>query len=231
MYCVRVLKYYTTTFRRMPMKKRNLFIILGIILVAALAICLSSCSNENNPPEPTATVDPFDDPTVTYDAQQWVAGELKFTSDKEYDVPVYNVDTDCVFTNTTTGTTYTVPAFWNGGTEWIVRYALTEKGDWTWKTTCTDAENAGLNGKEGTLKCGAYKGDLDIYKHGFIKTEKGKHYFMYADGTPFFYLGDTHWSLPMEDLDGIGKGITAEEAEKNGITSQFEYIMDYRAKQ
>ncbi|MBQ3848791.1 MAG: DUF4038 domain-containing protein, partial [Clostridia bacterium] len=34
-----------------------------------------------------------------------------------------------------------------------------------------------------------------------------------------------------EDLDGIGKGITEEDAQKYGITSQFKYIMDYRAQQ
>ena len=38
----------------------------------------------------------------------------------------------------------------------------------------------------------------EIYKHGFIK-EDGKH-FSYNDGTPFFYLGDTHWTMLLEPI-------------------------------
>ena len=53
---------------------------------------------------------------------------------------------------------------------------------------------------------------------------------MYDDGTPFFYLGDTHWTLALEEIDGIGD-ITEELAAEYGITSQFKYIMDYRAEQ
>jgi len=43
------------------------------------------------------------------------------------------------------------------------------------------------------------KGDLDIYKHGFIQAEAGCKYMTYADGTPFFYLGDTHWGMYREE--------------------------------
>ncbi len=211
----------------MKNKKILRMIALATVITAAVC-CFGGCTNA--PQTPSPTVDPFDDPNVTYDAQQWVANEIVFTADKEYEEPVYSTTFEAVFTNTTTGTTYTVPGFWNGGTEWIIRYALTEKGDWIYKTTFSDETDSGLNGKEGTLKCGAYKGELDIYKHGFIKTETGKHYFMYADGTPFLYIGDTHWSLPMEEYDGIGD-IEQDVADQYGITSQFKYIMDYRANQ
>jgi hypothetical protein len=61
---------------------------------------------------------------------------------------------------------------------------------------------------------------------------------MYDDGTPFFYLGDTHWTLALEEIDSYGSvetqkvaGITKEIADQYGITSQFKYIMDYRAEQ
>ena len=115
-------------------------------------------------------------------------------------------------------------------------------GDWTWTTSCTDETNTGLNGISGEVTCVEYTGELDIYKHGFVKTEDGVRYFMYDDGTPFFYLGDTHWTLPMENIDGINPNyedasnysrvlISQETADEYGITSMFKYIMDYRAEQ
>lgn len=168
-------------------------------------------------------------PTIP-SVQRWVASEMDFVSDKEYDTPVYEVDLDVVFTHSKSGKTLKIPAFWDGGKCWTVRFALTEIGEWSWKTLCTDEGNEGLHGQSGEVTCTAYTGDLAIYQHGFLRTEKGKRYFMYADGTPFFYLGDTHWSLPMEELDGTG-GLQEDIAKSKGITSQFEYIMDYRAEQ
>ncbi len=162
--------------------------------------------------------------------QRWVAAEIDLTSDREYDTPVYTVELDVTFTHKKTGKALTLPAFWDGGKRWTVRFALTETGDWSWKTTCSDTAITGLHGNTGQVTCAPYTGDLAIYKHGFLKAESGKPYFMYADGTPFFYLGDTHWTLPMEELDGTG-GLTEGIAEAKGITSQFRHIMDYRAAQ
>ncbi|MBQ2881939.1 MAG: DUF4038 domain-containing protein [Clostridia bacterium] len=170
--------------------------------------------------------------------QKYMAYEIDFVSDKEYEAPVYNVEMDVVFTNKATGTSLTLPAFWDGGTSWKVRYALTEVGTWTWETSCSDESNTGLHGLSGEVECVEYVGNLDIYKHGFVKTEEGKNYFVYDDGTPFFYLGDTHWTLPMENIDGVNTDpycervyVPQEIADLYGITSMFKHIMDYRAKQ
>jgi hypothetical protein len=70
-----------------------------------------------------------------------------------------------------------------------------------------------LHNKTGTLSCNAYTGNLDIYKHGFITTRPSIRYFTYADRTPFFYLGDTHWNMPANSLDN------------------FRYIIDKRIQQ
>ncbi len=175
---------------------------------------------------------------IKLDTEVWVACEIEFTSDKTYDDPVYTVDMDAVFYNEKTGTVLTVPAFWDGGKSWKVRFAPTEVGEWSFYTVCTDTANSGLHHRGGKVTCKEYSGDLDIYKHGFIKTERGKNYFMYADGTPFFYLADTHWTLALEEIDSYGSvetqkfaGITKELADQYGVTSQFKYIMDHRAEQ
>lgn len=91
-------------------------------------------------------------------------------------------------------------------------------------------------GRTGKVFCTEYSGDLDIYKHGFVTTEYGKKYFTYADGTPFFYLGDTHWSLGDETVDMVkticekrtSQGFTVFQSEPigaafdmtNGITEE-----------
>ena len=172
------------------------------------------------------------------ETEKWVACEIEFESSKEYENPVYTVDTDVVFYNKTSGTALKLPAFWDGGKAWKVRFAPTEVGEWSFYTVCTDTANSGLHHRGGSVICKEYSGDLDIYKHGFVKTEPGKNYFMYDDGTPFFYLGDTHWTLALEEIDSYGSvetqkfaGITKEIADQYGITSQFNYIMDYRAEQ
>lgn len=172
------------------------------------------------------------------ETEKWVACEIEFESSKEYENPVYTVDTDVIFYNKSSGTALKVPAFWDGGLSWKVRFAPTEVGEWSFYTVCTDTANSGLHHRGGSVLCKEYSGNLDIYKHGFVKTEPGKNYFMYDDGTPFFYLGDTHWTLAIEEIDGYGSvetqkvaGITKEIADQYGITSQFDYIMNYRAEQ
>ena len=129
-------------------------------------------------------------------AEKWVAEEITLISDKTYADPFNDVEVDLILTNGSKE--LTVPAFWDGGNVWKVRFACTETGVWNYTTKCSDTTNAGLHNVEGALLCKEYSGDLDIYKHGFVRTEAGKSYFVYDDGTPFFYLGDTHWGLGTE---------------------------------
>ena len=213
----------------------NMKRILSLLLCAVMLLSIfASCGVETpaGPGEPTQPTEaPTEAPSNGYpNAEKWMAFEIPFESEMLYVNPVYNYDMDVVFTHTESGKSFTQPAFWCGGTKWMVRVALTELGEWTYETKCTDTANAGLHGLTGGVNCVPYSGDLEIYKRGFLKTEKGTRYFMYDDGTPFFYLGDTHWTLPVEEIDGIGN-ITQDLADEYGITSQFEYIMDVRMAQ
>lgn len=204
----------------------------------------SASQNQNGSADSTDKDDPSSpskDKEPAMQVEQWLANEITFKSSKTYTDPVYNVTLDVVFKNSKNNELLTVPAFWDGGTTWKVRFALTELGEWKYYTRCSDKTNTGLHSMSGTVDCVAYKGDLPMYKHGFVKTKSGTRYFMHDDGTPFFYLGDTHWTLPIEDYDGAGLstsdtgfysfGISQNVATQNNITSQFKYTMDYRAKQ
>jgi len=172
-------------------------------------------------PEPTSPPADISPSKVDYITTIWTALEITFTSSVNYSKPLYDAELDVVFTSPT-GITMKMPGFWDGSTTWKVRFAPTMCGIWTYKTICTDSSNAGLNGLKGKVGCNAYKGNLEIYKHGFVKTEPNTRYFMYADGKAFFYLGDTHWSMPSEQINYSGVA---------GIASQFKYIVDKRVEQ
>ncbi len=152
-------------------------------------------------------------------AETWVANELVLVSDKWYSDAYNDVDVDLILTNGTV--TYEVPGFWDGGKIWKVRFACPTAGQWTYTTVCTDTENTGLHNITNTLTCTLYSGNLDIYKHGFVTTSYGKKYFTYADGTPFFYLGDTHWSLGGETLEMV-EAITQKRVEQGYNVYQSE---------
>lgn len=161
------------------------------------------------------------DPEFQLNAQTWVANEISFTSQKTYADPFNDVDVDLVLAGN--GVKYTVPAFWNGGNTWTVRFVCPSEGVWYFKTVCTDSENTGLNGRTGKVNCTKYDGNLDIYKHGFVTSAYRQKYFTYDDGTPFFYLGDTHWSLGDETHEMV-KTICQKRAEQGFTVFQSEPI-------
>ncbi len=158
-------------------------------------------------------------PSVT--SQQWRMVEFSFTSAKKYAHPLEDLDLQATFTGPG-GVSIVRPAFWNGGNVWKIRFAPTRTGAWTMVTSCTDKGNKKLNLVTQSMQCVPYDGKLEIYQHGFLKRSENNRYFEYADGTPFFYLGDTHWIYIHERFSS---------SNKPGIPSEFKYIVDKRVQQ
>ena len=158
----------------------------------------------------------------TLSAETWRATELSFESEKTYADPFADVTLDLLLYGN--GRLYTVPGFWDGGSTWRVRFVCPATGTWQCRTVCSDETNEALHGRTAQVECTAYGGDLDIYKHGFVTTRCGEKYLTYADGTPFFYLGDTHWNFgtePMEVVSAVSakraeQGFTVWQSEPNG---------------
>ena len=181
--------------------------------------------HETDSPETnTAETEPKEEKAMTYETETWIAVDLEFKSNKVYKTnkQVY-AQFDATFTNSATGTSLTIPGFWNGGRTFIVRFAPTEEGEWEFVTSAPNDPD--LDGKTGTVTAKLYSGNLEIYKHGFVTTNGSKH-FVYADGTPFFYLGDTHWNMYQEEFDSPGP-----HAGNTGAKSHFKYIVDKRIEQ
>src|SRR4029078_10879940 len=114
-----------------------------------------------------------------------------------------------------------VPAFWAGGKTWKVRYASPAVGTHQFRSDCSDARDMGLHGVTGTVQITPYTGKNPFYKHGPIRVAADHRYFEHADGTPFFWLGDTWWMglcHRMHWPDDI-KTLAADRKEKgfNGI--------------
>jgi hypothetical protein len=129
------------------------------------------------------------------DVPQWRFTELDFEAQRAYANPYADVTLTATFTGPQ-GQTVVREAFWRGGSRWTVRFAPTAVGEWRWRTVCSSPDDAGLHGREGTLMCAAYDGPLPIYRRGFLRVSENRRHFCHADGTPFFWLGDTHWQMP-----------------------------------
>jgi hypothetical protein len=131
----------------------------------------------------------------------WGKLEIPFTSSKTYDNPVYEVrDFNVVFT-APSGRQKVVRGFWDGGTDWKVRFMPDEVGEWSWKTECSDKENTGLNTVDGSFACEENKTAEPLFQNGAIRHEPGKYYLSHSDGTPFFWLACTAWNGALKSTD------------------------------
>lgn len=148
--------------------------------------------------------------------------EIILNSNKTYKNPFMDVEINAAFTHED-GTVITLPGFWNGENEWKVRFSPNKLGKWSYIVTCTDKDNTSLC-DSGTIEAAACEPTTDLERHGYVTIVPGQRYMSYADGTPFFYLGDTHWQMP--DYERL------HECNYPGCTcgSQFKHLVDDRVK-
>ena len=91
-----------------------------------------------------------------------------------------------------------VYGFWNGGQDFIVRILATAPGTWRWTSGSTPSD-PGLAGKSGTFEAVAWsEAELEANpnRRGMVRASADGRGLEYADGTPFFLIGDTWWSVP-----------------------------------
>jgi len=144
----------------------------------------------NTRPSPSAKASPRRHVTPSTPAN--VPIELTFTARGAYADPFNQVTLDALLTDPA-GVVRRVPAFWAGGKTWKFRYASPLAGTHTFRTECNHAADAGLHGGTGGITVTAYRGKNPLYAHGPVQVAANKRHFEHADGTPFFWLGDTWW--------------------------------------
>jgi hypothetical protein len=86
------------------------------------------------------------------------------------------------------GATYEVPGFRYGDQTLCVRFAPPSRGRWNWETHSYDV---GLR-ESGTFEATVNPADTALHEHGYLVADERT--LRHADGTPFFWLGDTAWS-------------------------------------
>jgi hypothetical protein len=125
----------------------------------------------------------------------WEKQELTFTSSNSYKNPY----TDVIVWVDLSGPGFNkrVYGFWDGGKIFHLRLVATKIGNWYWKSG-SNPEDPGLSNKSGSFTAidwtDAEKNENPL-RHGFLHASDNRHALNYADGTPFFAIGDTWYSV------------------------------------
>lgn len=126
----------------------------------------------------------------------WQKIELVFKAEKHYGNPYTDVDFWVDLHGP--GFQKRCYGFWDGGQKHIVRVLAPCPGVWQW-TSESSTNDPGLSGHTGQFKALAWSEDeknANPTRRGMIQATPNGHAFQYADGTPFFLLGDTWWATP-----------------------------------
>jgi Protein of unknown function (DUF4038)/Domain of unknown function (DUF5060)/Putative collagen-binding domain of a collagenase len=124
---------------------------------------------------------------------KWGRFEHSFQSTLTYSNALQDVTLTVVFTSPL-GETNQVFGFWDGGKTWLVRFSPNLPGRWTFRSTCSDKANKGLNNQTGEFVCTAAIATTRFARHGQIHVAADRRHFEHADGTPFFWLADSVWN-------------------------------------
>ena len=125
----------------------------------------------------------------------WEKQELTFTAANSYK----NAYTDVTVWVDLQGSGFDkrIYGFWDGGQIFHLRLIATKPGTWTWKSG-SSPEDPGLSDRSGSFTAiewtDAEKKENPL-RHGFIRATENQHALEHADGTPFFVIGDTWYSV------------------------------------
>jgi len=160
----------------------------------------------------------------------WEVNEIELHASGKYANPYSDVE--CWAELKGPGFAKRVYGFWDGGDIFRVRVVATAPGTWTWTTGSNRASDSGLNRKSGTFTARDWSDaekQANPTRRGFLRSTPNGHALQYADGTPYFMVGDTWlgaatWRLPL----------TAAPVEPNyepgpGVT--FQAAVAYRKRQ
>ena len=131
-------------------------------------------------------------PTLAHVWQRW---EQELTSARQYANPYADVTVSVVYSGPG-GATLRAYGFWDGGDSFRIRCAFPRPGVWRWQTECSDAANAGLHRREGSVTVQLYTGTNPLYRRGFLRVSENRRYLVFDDGTPFLWMGDSAWAIP-----------------------------------
>lgn len=160
----------------------------------------------------------------------WEPKEIELRSARIYANPYAEVE--CWVELKGPGFAKRVYGFWDGGDSFRVRVVATAPGSWTWTSGSNQPADNGLNAKSGNFTARDWteaEKQANPNRRGFLRSTPNGHALQYADGTPFFLLGDTWlaaatWRLPL-----TGAPVDPNYQPGPGLT--FEQAVAYRKRQ
>jgi hypothetical protein len=172
--------------------------------------------------------------TAMADSLQWEPVVLPFTASENYNW--YDFPLQVTFTHTESGSDIILDGYWDGGDDsksWKVRFSPPKSGDWNWKSSSSDSE---LDNREGTISV-TQPNDSELENNpnlrGHLKTSSDNRRLEYADGTPFFWIGDTNWAITFHRC-GVaannGDGIDDIYEPEYGNNNFFTYVDNRKDK-
>jgi hypothetical protein len=156
-------------------------------------------------------------------ARVWETQEIRFEAARDYANAYAEVELWIELEGP--GFARRVYGFWDGGRTFKIRFAATGPGEWRWRSGSNQPDDGGLNGGSGRLTVLPWS-ERELAENpnrrGFVRATENGHALRYADGSPFFLVGDTWlagstWRLPWKGTAAApdyvpGPGISFEEA-------------------
>lgn len=160
----------------------------------------------------------------------WELQEIILESTQSYPNPY--VDVECWIQLEGPGFSRRVYGFWDGGKSFRVRFVPTAPGEWTWASSSNQPADAGLSRGRGKLRAiewtNAEKAE-NPNRRGFVRAAPNGHALVYADGSPFFMVGDTWLAASTWRLPWKGERAALDYTPASGIS--FEEAVAYRKRQ
>jgi hypothetical protein len=142
--------------------------------------------------------------------------EWTIESGTPYNDPFNDVEIDVTFSKD--GQNWRVPTFWRGGRQWTVRFAPPVPGEYSYRVHCNDSANHEFDESEGRVRTHSYKGGNDLLRRGPLRVARNGRHFEHADGTPFYWLGDTWWTGLSDRLSWAGFQALCADRKAKGFT-------------
>lgn len=173
--------------------------IIGVVAVLALVLmtgCTLPAPIARAESEPSCEASAENAPTIPViavgeagKATQWQIHQIELNAEQEDTNPYINVAVEAIFTGPD-GKERVVHGFWNGGSDYLVRFTPTTPGKWRYAVSSQPAD-AGLT-RTGSFMVSAAPADAK----GFLRRDPQHPYsFVYDNGERHFMMGQTYYDL------------------------------------